>query len=284
MRRIKNVSISIPCIVGPYTSVNCTLSILSNETRMDATLLDGEYPKKPAGEEDDRFKTMFGAISSIATSSGQNDSGMFELNFNDERYLPYEGAGVISTWQISLPKENNYFDFASLSDAILHISYTSRGGGGQLAVAANINVQDNLPSETARLFSLKHEFGTEWYKFLNPVGTADREMIFELKAEHYPFFIRGKLSALQIKKMDLFVQSKDETVTDYIANIKVTSAAASINDIPVSTDFDSHATRNLTVAATGNVSLKLKIDGAADFKSLTADQVENVFILFQLGS
>lgn len=26
--------------------------------------------------------------------SSQNDSGMFELNFKDERYLPFEGAGV----------------------------------------------------------------------------------------------------------------------------------------------------------------------------------------------
>ena len=28
LRRIKSVSISIPCVVGPYTSVNCTLSLL----------------------------------------------------------------------------------------------------------------------------------------------------------------------------------------------------------------------------------------------------------------
>jgi len=282
MRRIKNVSISIPCVVGPFTGVNCTLSILKNETRMDATLNGGAYAK--VDENDNRFKSMFGAISSIATSSAQNDNGMFELNFNDERYLPFEGAGVISDWQISLPKENNYFDFDSLSDVILHISYTSRGGGGQLKVAANTNVQDNLPSETARLFSLKHEFGTEWYKFLNPVGIEDQEMKFEIKAEHYQFFIRGKLSVLQIKKMHLFVQSKDEAVTDYIASIKVTSAAASINDIPVSTDFASHATRDLTVATIGYVSLKLKVDGAADFKSLTESEIENVFILFQLGS
>ena len=45
MRRIKNASISIPCIVGPYTSVNCTLSLLRNETRMDATLEWGRLCK-----------------------------------------------------------------------------------------------------------------------------------------------------------------------------------------------------------------------------------------------
>ncbi|RYY17590.1 MAG: hypothetical protein EOO04_25195, partial [Chitinophagaceae bacterium] len=142
MRRIKNVSISIPCIVGPYTGVNCTLSLLKNETRMDATLSGGAYAK--VDENDTRFKTVFGAISSIATSHAQNDSGMFDLNFNDERYLPFEGAGVISDWQIDLPKENNYFDFGSLSDVVFHISYTSRNGGGQLTDGANTQIQDNL--------------------------------------------------------------------------------------------------------------------------------------------
>jgi len=145
MRRIKNVSISIQCIVGPYMSVNCTLSLLRNETRMDATN-GAAYAK--VDESDPRFKTMFGAISSIATSHAQNDNGMFQLNFNDERYLPFEGAGVISDWQISLPKENNYFDFDSLSDAIIHINYTSRNGGGQLTTGANTDLQDRLPNET----------------------------------------------------------------------------------------------------------------------------------------
>ena len=65
-------------------------------------LSGGAYAK--VDENDTRFKTMFGAISSIATSHAQNDSGMFQLNFNDERYLPFEGAGVISEWQISMPK------------------------------------------------------------------------------------------------------------------------------------------------------------------------------------
>lgn len=284
MRRIKNVSISIPCIVGPFTGINCTLSLLRNETRMDATLNGGAYAK--VDETDTRFKIMFGAISSIATSSAQNDSGMFELNFNDERYLPFEGAGVISDWEISLPKENNYFDFASLSDVVLHISYTSRNGGGQLAVGANANVQTNLPTSTARLFSLKHEFATEWYKFLNPVGGADQELLTEIKTEHFPFFIRGKLSTIQIKKMDVFVESKIEPALNFVANIKV-SNSASIDDIPVDVDLNynsvPHASRNLTAASTGNVSLKIKISGGANFKSLTSDQVENIFILFQLG-
>ncbi len=40
-------------------------------------------------------------------------------------------------------------------------------------------------NETAKLFSLKHEFATEWYKFLNPIVTADQELIINLNPEHF---------------------------------------------------------------------------------------------------
>lgn len=42
--------------------------------------------------DDDRFvETIF--PSKPSPSNAQNDSGVFELGFRDERYLPFEGAG-----------------------------------------------------------------------------------------------------------------------------------------------------------------------------------------------
>ena len=283
MRRIKNVSVSIPCIVGPYTGVNCTLSLLRNETRIDPT---GAYDK--TDENDPRFKVQFGAINSIATSHAQNDSGMFELNFNDERFLPFEGLGVISDWQISMPLENNYFDFASLSDVVLHISYTARNGGGLLATGANANLQTILPNSAARLFSLKNDFPTEWYRFLNPVNGADEEFVINLKPEHFPFFIRNKLNTLKFKKLDLFVDSSE--AGDFTANIKITTTAY-VNDLPVSPDANfnnaHHLSRDLSVNspdALGEFRMKMKLSTATDFKSLTDGEVDNAYIFVQLGS
>jgi peptidoglycan hydrolase-like protein with peptidoglycan-binding domain len=289
MRRIKNVSISIPCVVGPYTSINCTLSLLRNETRMNATLSGGNYEKQ---EDDIRFKTVFGAISSIATSNAQNDNGLFELNFNDERYLPFEGTGVISDWEINLPIGNNYFDFASLSDVIFHISYTSRNGGGQLTTKANESVQAILPVKAARLFSAKHEFGTEWYRFLNPEGGADQELVLNLKPEQYPFFIRGKLSTLKIKAVDVFIETDVEGSLSYTSALKVTSAAI-INDLPIDRDLSfnnvHHLSKDFTAVglptALGEIRLKVKEKKVpeGDYKSLTSDRINNIFILIQLG-
>jgi hypothetical protein len=100
-RRIKTVALSIPCVTGPYVSVNCTLTLLKSSIRKTQVLRDGFYAREDA--EDDRFNDYFGSLQSIVTSSAQNDSGMFETNLRDERYLPFENSGVESEWQLELP-------------------------------------------------------------------------------------------------------------------------------------------------------------------------------------
>ena len=54
-------------------------------------------------QDDGRFLDSYGSTDVIVTSGGTNDSGMFETNLRDERFLPFEGAGAISTWNLSLP-------------------------------------------------------------------------------------------------------------------------------------------------------------------------------------
>src|SRR5262249_39787775 len=41
-RRLKSVSVTLPCVTGPYTSVNATLSLVSNSTRVSGELLAGK--------------------------------------------------------------------------------------------------------------------------------------------------------------------------------------------------------------------------------------------------
>ena len=130
MRRIKNVSISIPCVVGPYTSINCNLSLIKSTIRKIPLLKEAEYSRQ--GSEDDRFKDFYSTIQSIVTSSAQNDSGLFETNLREERYLPFEGSGTESTWKLEIPIEIKQFDYNTISDIILHIRYTAREGGAQL--------------------------------------------------------------------------------------------------------------------------------------------------------
>ncbi len=285
MRRIKTVSISIPCVTGPYTSINCILSLIKHETRV-SSLLDGGKYKKKEDAEDARFKTRFGAISSIATSSGQGDSGMFELNFNDERYLPFEGAGADSEWLVTMPKENNYFDFSTISDVILHVNYTARSGGVDFSNKAQTYLDTILPSNSYKLFSLKHEFPNEWHKFLNPGNSSDQEFAAKLTTEHYPFFVRNKLSTWIIKKVDWFIQSEDTgnfvLLTDVMAGSYDTLPGTTVSS---SAEYDdiNHWRQDLNNSPTGDFKFKLQKSGAADFKSLATGDLDNIFVVIHLG-
>lgn len=209
MRRIKSVALTVPCVTGPYTSVNCTLTLLKNSVRSKTTNPD-EYTRKNESDPstDSRFRDSVGAIQSIATSGGQNDSGLFELNFRDERYLPFEGAGAISTWQIELPKDTNAFDFDTISDVILQLRYTARDGGAALQAAASkaaqLLIADAARQPLARLFSLRHEFPTEWHRFVNQ--TRDHKQKFAIDQDRFPFHLRTK--TIEIGEVQLFVLPK----------------------------------------------------------------------------
>ena len=133
-RRIKSVGLTLPCVAGPYTPINCTLTLLSSHVRTSA-LPGSKYPEENA-PNDSRFSHNYGAIQSVATSHGQNDTGLFEVNFRDERYLPFEGTGAVSRWRIELPPDCNAFDFDTLADVVIKLSYTARDGGKPLADAA----------------------------------------------------------------------------------------------------------------------------------------------------
>jgi hypothetical protein len=166
MRRIKSVGLSIPSVVGPYTSVNCTLTLLRSSIRKSSIAGD-DYRRQ--GTEDDRFSDYAGSVQSVVTSSATNDSGLFELNLRDERFLPFEGAGAVSTWKLDLPAAYRAFDYSTIADVILHIRYTARQGvePGKVTAALDALFEEVGQSSLALAFNLRQEFPTEWSAFVN---------------------------------------------------------------------------------------------------------------------
>ena len=228
MRRLKSVSLSLPCVVGPYTSINGTLTLLNNKTRVKSAP-DTPY-EESADSNDLRFVTNFAAIQSIATSHGQNDSGLFELNFRDERYLPFEGAGAVSRWRIELPRETNAFDLNSLSDVVLHLKYTARDGGKPLGAAAMTALRtarsDAAHAPLMRMISVRHEFPDAWYRFGSPndPSATSQVLMLDLIRERFPYQF-GDL-AMNAAKLSAFLIFKDpvQGVSDYTtgANLRFT--------------------------------------------------------------
>jgi hypothetical protein len=206
-RRIKSVALSVPSVSGPYSSVNCTLTLLKSSVRQSALVGEDGYAR--SGAEDPRFSDHFGSLQSIVTSSGQNDAGLFEANLRDERYLPFEGSGAVSEWQLELPSEVRQFNYDTISDVIIHLRYTAREGGVALRNAAVANLRAGIEEARAfgsvRLFSVRHEFPGAWAKFKSASPQGRAQLSIELAEEHYPFWSRGNLEA--IKWADLYART-----------------------------------------------------------------------------
>ncbi|WP_240674671.1 hypothetical protein [Burkholderia stabilis] len=102
-RRIKWLSITLPALLGPYQDIQAMLSY-------------GGSLALPRGCE------------ALAVSRGLDDSGQFELNFNDGRFLPFEGIPVDDGGTLTLAFPNALGKqeamLRTLNDIVLHIRYT----------------------------------------------------------------------------------------------------------------------------------------------------------------
>ena len=196
MRRIKNVTLTIPCVTGPYTGVHCRLTLLSSMTRIDPRLSPPPHlcchdhrrlNDYEACFDDPRVVRHYAAREAIATSSGQNDSGMFELNFRDERYLPFEYLGAVCRLRIELPAKNNYFELDTLSDLIANLNYTAREGGDLLRRAASEAAERRLPGDGWCFFDVRHEFPDAWQLFRDSARDNGKKLRVRFSRKMFPF-------------------------------------------------------------------------------------------------
>jgi hypothetical protein len=239
MRRIKSVGITVPCVAGPYSGINCTLTLQSSSIRHANTLVS---PNKYARQADDpRFVDSAGAVQSIVTSAAQNDSGMFETNLRDERYLPFEGQGAISTWRIEMPNNFKSFDYNTISDVVLHMRYTARDGGAQLKAQADQELQTALNDfirvegkrGLAQMFSLRHEFSTEWSRFLNVASGTIQSLTMAMTKDRFPLLFQGKI--ITINSMEVYVKVKQDAVGHDENTMRITLAAGPTAPLPPAT-------------------------------------------------
>jgi hypothetical protein len=227
MRRIKNVAVSVPSVVGPYTGVSATLTLQSSTIRTSSALAGSQYARQ--GQDDSRFVDYFGSTDMIVTSSGSNDSGLFETNLRDERFLPFEGAGAISVWNVSLPTELRAFDYNTIADVILHIRYTARWGGDALAAQATKELSGALDtvgqSAQTLMFCLRFDFPTEWAAFVN--GAAN----FQVTLDRFFFpYVTQSAAKLTIDALTLYAaEGGTMQTTTPLATANLQAASTSLS-------------------------------------------------------
>ncbi|MFY9074218.1 hypothetical protein OZZ08_04575 [Malaciobacter mytili] len=142
-RQITSITVTIPAVVGPYENIKATLTQLRNATVLKPDIEAVKYLNNVEEGDNKNIREDIQVNQQIAISTGVNDSGMFSLNFNDERYLPFEGTGAVSTWML-VNNNNNKTIRDNISDVIVHINYTALQGS--LAFAKEVSEIDiNTP-------------------------------------------------------------------------------------------------------------------------------------------
>lgn len=213
MRRLRSASITIPCVVGRYTSVNCVLTLLKNKTRVSSE--PGATYEEDLSLPDPRFKTTFATTKqSIATSHSQNDSGLFDTEGRDGRYLPFRGAGAISRWSIDMPIETNAIDRNSMTDCLLQLPYTAWTGGARLEEAAwkarEKALKDPAGIPQRRLFTAKLESRDAWHRFLHPDATATGQTLqMDLTCESIATLFKER--TVVVSDVDVYVNFKNQS-------------------------------------------------------------------------
>lgn len=169
-RRIKSLSVSVPGVVGPYTGVHGILRLISPVTAAAAAAV-------------------------IATSTGQNDAGVFQLDFRDERYLPFEGTRLdpespATQWRFTLPVVPA-FDYNTIGDLILHVQYTAaQPGDSTPSTPTWIRDSDLERSPRYQLIDIRHDFPDAWRALQ---GNSPPEWVeVQLRDQLFPYQCRRR--------------------------------------------------------------------------------------------
>jgi hypothetical protein len=121
----------------------------------------------------------------------------------------------------------------------VNLRYTARYGGDALRdVARKAAVLPARPAQSfsgskqafpaqanlQRLFSLRHEYPTEWYKFLNPPGGGAQSMQLPLGTERFPYQYRGKKIVISSVEF-VFVPSPSTTPSNVSLSVSAPGGA-----------------------------------------------------------
>ncbi len=163
LRLVKSISLTVVALVPPNESIHATLS-------------NAGISRVVVGPPFDQPRVIQRQPESIAVTAASNGTGLFELRFDDPILLPFEGAGVETTWTLDLPQGANRFDFGTLADVLFTVRYTALEDATyrekvlkQMGMTAN----RKLAAGGAVSFPLRTALPDEWFDLYHPQFVQD---------------------------------------------------------------------------------------------------------------
>ncbi|MGH3877646.1 MAG: hemopexin repeat-containing protein [Actinophytocola sp.] len=178
-RQVRTVAVAFVDEDGQPLAVNATLSQLGHKTVVAAEAKAVKYLLDPKGPVPATVRVDWRAGQRIALSpvdEGALNNGLFELRYDDDRYLPFEGTGAVSTWRLELAGRRP----AELHDVVVTVRYTAEAGD-QVFTNAVKGMLKAYPA--ARFLDVATEFPQEWEEFL---ATDTRQLTLPIGPELFP--------------------------------------------------------------------------------------------------
>ncbi|MEU0561553.1 hemopexin repeat-containing protein [Dactylosporangium sp. NPDC006015] len=178
-RQIRTVTVTFLDAEGQPVGVNATLTQLSNKTVLAPDPAAVKHLLDPKGSPPDAIRADWRASQRIALSQvdyGKENNGLFELRYDDERYLPFEGTGAVSTWRL----ERSAHRAPDVYDVLVTVKYTAEYGGDPFAAAVKGMLK---PFTAARFFDVAREFPEQWEDF---VGNGASRLVLPFATGMFP--------------------------------------------------------------------------------------------------
>lgn len=209
-RQIKTVSLTFKA--GEGQIVNAVLTQLTHKTVLQPDLKAVKYLIEPKDNPPLSIRSGWKANQQIALSqinsfSGESQ-GLFELNLNDERYLPFEGTGAISSWKLEFKGKSGSYNLDELTDITVNVKYTAKQGGQEFASAVKGLLK---PYSTTRYFDFSFDFASQWNQFL---FNSDDELAIFLTRDMFPDISSSKILGL-FATYDLYEEGQVSMVLNH---------------------------------------------------------------------
>ena len=134
---------------------------------------------------------------------------MFELRFDGPKNPPFKGAGAVSSWVLEFPSANRVFNYASISDAILELSYTAENDGllGQTVMgdesAADV-IDSMLENGIVRVISLRHQYSDIYHQLLTRASDTEPVELTIDPARVFPYWVGDR--TLEVMQIDFVLE------------------------------------------------------------------------------
>jgi len=292
-RRLTRVSLTVVYPnPGKFDNVKATLTLVSNQVRIKTDTTSG-YEESPMGS-DPRFVYTYAANSQkIAMGNAQDDPGLFitaiASNIADQRYLPFENAGAISSWHLEMPQASNEVDLSTVGDVVMHLYYTALDGGSDLQKEVEASNLANLPTSGVKVFSAQNDFAapaatdanpypvTPWSAFLT--AGATQKLTLGISPTKFPPWTRGK--TISVTGITVLAVAWEPGNFVLVPQAPLPTSPVTLTPVAGATEPNICGGTIATAPGTplGTWTFELQQQGASDFQSLTKNLIGDVLLL-----